>query len=115
MERVQCRCPFGLGGSFPRPEGDAYRAEVGGATRLWRTTEDVRAPTDREAHEPCRHDRGRQLCLQQSAGNSTSPEVNVLFCLLGHRLLHQDIADLEAATRLEHASHLAQGGRLVRQ
>src|SRR5215471_6620071 len=96
-------------------EVDALRPELRGTTCLRRATEDVRLPDDLEVDEACRHDRGLQFCFQQSTGNSAGPQINLLFRLLGHRLLHQNIPDLEATGGFEYASHLLQGCEFVWQ
>ncbi len=96
-------------------EVDALCPEFCGTTRLRRATEDVRLPGDLEVNESRRHDRGLQFCFQQSTGNSARPQIDLLFRVLWHRLLHQDIPDLEATAGFEHASHLLQGSELVRQ
>src|SRR5919201_790 len=62
---------------LPRAEVDADRAELGSARGLRSATEDVGTPGDLEVHEAGCHDRGLELCLQQSAGASTLPEVDV--------------------------------------
>ena len=44
-----------------------------------------------------------QLCVQQSTGDSTGPEVNVFPCVLGQFHAHHDVRDLQAAPRLQDA------------
>jgi hypothetical protein len=96
-------------------EVDTLCPECCGATRLRRATEDVRLPGDLEVNESGSHDRGLQFCFQQSTGNSARPEIDLLFRVLWHRLLHQDIPDLEATAGFEYASHLLQGREFVWQ
>lgn len=84
-----------------------FGAELGGTPLLRRAGEDVRTPGDLETDEPCGDDRRLELCLQQSAGDSTLPEVDVPFRAGGERLLDEDVADLEAAAGAEHAVHLS--------
>ncbi len=96
-------------------EVDAYCPEFCGATGLRHATEDVRLPGDLEVNKSCSHDRGLEFCFQQSAGNSARPQIDLLFCVLWHRLLHQDIPDLEATAGFEHTRHLLQGHEFVRQ
>ncbi len=107
--------PLLLIGCLARAEVDALCPEFCGATRLRRATEDVRLPGDLEINESGSHDRSFQFCFQQSTGNSARPQIDLLFCVLWHRLLHQDIPDLEAAAGFEHASHLLQGREFVWQ
>ena len=54
------------------------------------------------------------LCIQQSTGNSATPEVDVVFRLLGNLPMHEDVGNLNSPARLEHAVHLAKDGLLVR-
>ena len=98
-----------------RAEVDALCPEFCGTTRLRRATENVRLPGDLEVNESCSHNRGLQFCFQQSTGNSARPQIDLLFRVLWHRLLHQDISDLEATGRFEHASHFPQGREFVWQ
>ena len=89
-----------------RAEADALCPEFCSATSLRSATEDVRLPGDFEANESSSHDRGFEFCFQQSTGNSAGPQIDRLFRILWHHLLHQEIPDLEATTGFEHASHL---------
>ena len=98
-----------------RAEVDTLCPEFCGAPRLRSATEDVRLPGDLEVNETRRHDCGLQFCFQQSTGNSARPQIDLLFRVLWHRLLHQDIPDLEATAGFEHASHLLKGREFVRQ
>jgi hypothetical protein len=96
-------------------EVDALRPEFCGTAGLRRATEDVRLPGDLEINEARSHDRGFQFCFQQSTGNSARPQIDLLFRVRWHRLLHHDIPDLEATAGFEHASHLLQGREFVWQ
>jgi len=62
---------------------------------LRRAAEDVAAPADCEVDEACRDDGQCNLSFQESTGNSTSPQVNLLSGTLRHRVLDEDVADLE--------------------
>ena len=79
-----------------RVEVDALCPEFCRTARLRSATEDVRLPGDLEVNESRSHDRGLQFCFQQSTSNSARPQIDLLFRVLWHRLLHQDIPDLEA-------------------
>src|SRR5713101_5074895 len=114
-ERGPRRMPLLLLCRLARAEVDALRPEFCGTTRLRRATVDVRLTGDLEVNEARSHDRGFQFCLQQSTSNSACPQIDLLFRVLWHRLLHQDIPDLEAAGGCEHASHLLQGREFVRK
>jgi len=107
--------PLLLIGRLARAEVDALCPEFCGATGLRRATEDIRLPGDFEVNESRSHDRGLQFCFQQSTGNSARPQIDLLFRVRWHRLLHQDIPDLEATAGFKHASHLLQGREFVRQ
>ena len=98
-----------------RTEVDALCPEFCGTARLRRAAEDVRLPGDLEVNESGGHDRGLQFCFQQSTGNSARPQIDLLFRILRHCLLHQDIPDLEATSGFEYASHLLQGHEFIRQ
>jgi hypothetical protein len=100
---------------FARTEGDALCPEFCGTARLRRATEHVRLPGDLEVTEAGSHDRGLQFCFQQSTGDSAGPQINLLFRVRWHRLLHQDIPDLETTAGFEYASHLLQGCEFVWQ
>jgi hypothetical protein len=54
-----------------------------------------------------------KLCIQQSAGDSALPEIDVSFAALRDRFLHEDVADLKATARLENACHFLESGKLV--
>ena len=98
---------------LPCTEIDSHGAELCGARRLWRAGEDLGAPGDLEIDEPGRDNRCLKLCLQQSAGDSTLPEIDVLFAFVRDCFLHEDVADLKATARLEHARHFLQSGKFV--
>jgi len=98
-----------------RAEVNALCPEFRGTARLRRAIKDVRLPGDLEVNESRSHDRGLQFCFQQSTGNSARPQINLLFRVRWHRLLHQDIPDLETTRGFEHAGHLLQGREFVWQ
>jgi hypothetical protein len=100
---------------LPRSDVDPERAELRGARRLGRVRVDVDAIGDLESHEAGGDDRRPKLCLQQSAGDSALPQIDVAFRFVAEGLLHQDVAELQPPARLEHASHLLQPGELVRE
>ena len=63
----------------------------------------------REAIEPPRdlrvgkarvHERRDKLCFQQSTGDSTGPEIDVLSCVFRQFDAQDDVGDLHAASRL---------------
>jgi len=105
--------PLGFVPRFSCAEVDSERAELRGARGLGRASVNLRAPGDLEIHEARRYHRCFKLCVQQSAGDSTLPKVDVLLSLLGYCFLNQDVADLEATVRLENTRHFLESGELV--
>ena len=101
--------------SLSRAEVHALCPEFCGTARLRSAAEDIRLPGDLEVNEARSHDRGLQFCFQQSAGNSARPQIDLLFRISWHRLLYQDIPDLEATGGFEYSSHLLQGSKFVWQ
>jgi hypothetical protein len=67
---------------------------------LRRARVDVDAGQNAEVLETGCVDEERELCLRQSAGDSTGPEVYLRLRRLRDRLLHQEIADLKTPSRL---------------
>lgn len=90
-----------------RQERDAKRAEIGSAAGLFRTGVHIGVRFDFERDEPCGRNSQLDLSLQESAGNSTGPECDVVLRALRNRLLDHDVADLQPAAGLQHTSHLA--------
>jgi len=70
--------PLLIAGGFVRPKGDTQRAERGSTAGLSGAAEDVSAPGDLEANEPSGRDSQLELSFQESTGNSTGPEVDLL-------------------------------------
>lgn len=76
-----------------------------------------------EAREPRRHARlnepgglkGRdELCFQQSTGDSTGPQVDVLERLVWKHLANHDVRDLDAASGFEDAGDLGDRTMFIR-
>ena len=86
--------PLRLVRRLPRPEVDTDRAELGGVRCLRGAAEHIGTPGDLEAHESRGDDRRLELCLQQSAGNSAFPELNVALRTVTDRPLDENVADL---------------------
>jgi hypothetical protein len=57
--------------------------------------------------------RVNQLCIQQSTGDSTSPEVDISEGAVGQRFANDNVCDLRASTRLQNSSDLCDSCRLV--
>src|SRR6266542_6593243 len=88
-----------------RTEVDSERPVLGGAAGLGCAAEYIAAPGDLKVHETRADDRHLELSFQESTGNSTGPKVDLLPRALGHRVLNQNVADLDATSRFEHAGH----------
>ena len=99
--------------SLPRAKVDAFGAEVGGAGFLRCAAKNFGPPRDLEASEASGFYKGLKLCFQQSAGDSTGPQLNVFFSFLGHGSVHQNVTYLQASPRFEDSMHFRQGGPLV--
>ena len=63
------------------------------------TLEYILSPCDLKSFESRSHDRGLKLCLEQSSGDSVSPQIDVLPRFLRYRPLNRDVRDLELSTR----------------
>ena len=105
--------PLGFVPRFSCAEVDSERAELRGARGLGRASVNLGAPRDLEIHEARRYHRCFKLCVQQSAGDSTLPEIDVLLALFRHCFLNQDVADLKTAARLENTRHFLESGELI--
>jgi hypothetical protein len=79
---------------LPRAEVHAERSEIRGVLVLRCAAEDIRSPRNLDLVETAFSQERDQLCFQQSAGDSASPQIDVAFRGLRHRLLHDDVADL---------------------
>lgn len=83
---------------FCRPKIDTDGAKCTRARRLRGILEDIGFPGDLEPSEPSGDDRRLELCLQQSASDSTGPEVYLFLGFLGHCPLDQDVSNLKPPT-----------------
>ncbi len=77
-----------------RAKVDTLGAEVGGARLLRCAAKNFGLPRDLEADEAGGFYKGLKLCFQQSAGDSTSPEVDVSLGAFRDRFINQDIGYL---------------------
>ena len=59
-------------------------------------------PGNLETLETRRANRRLELCFQQSAGDSPSPEVDLLLGFLVHRLFNEDVGELQSSPGLQH-------------
>ena len=109
----QCLSQLSVRTRLARPEVDPKRSIFSGTTGLSGAAVNIPAPGDLEADETRGHDGQLELSFQESTRNSTGPEVDLPPCALRHRMLDQNVADLQAARRLEHTRHLRQADTLV--
>jgi len=94
---------------------DAHSFESLGAGLLRRAAKDICTPGDFEPNETRSLDKSLQLCFQQSAGNSAGPEIYLPLGAFRYRFLHQNVADLQPAFRLENTRHFAQRHSFARR
>ena len=85
---------------------DAARVELLGVGLMLRAGEHVDLGSPSNVLEAGAGKDPLPLCFQQSTGNSARPEVDVILRLLRHFLVYDDVADLEAAARLQDAVDL---------
>jgi hypothetical protein len=98
--------PLSVIGDLARAKRDAQGAELRGTAGLLCSGVHVGARSDLEVDEAGGDYRECYLSLQESAGNSTGPERDVVLGVLRHRSLNEDVADLQASARFEHPCHL---------
>src|SRR6266511_3370857 len=65
------------------------------------SAEAIEALNDTCGLQPVMGQGGNELCLRQSAGNSTDPEIDVAAYVLRKRRVYSDIAEVETPARLE--------------
>ena len=88
---------------LPRSEVDSDGTEARRARLLRCVAENFLPPGNLETLEIRRDNRRLELCFQQSAGDSPGPEVDTLLGFLVHRLLHEDVGELQSSARLQHS------------
>jgi hypothetical protein len=94
VQRFQSSIPLRFGARFLGEEVNAHGPKVGSAASLGRAAKDIFTPGNLKVNKTGSQDRCLKLCFQQSAGNSTGPEVNVPFGAFRHFLLDENVADL---------------------
>jgi hypothetical protein len=112
-QRCQRARPLSFVARLSCSEIDSQGAELRCARRLRRAGVDVSAPGDLEIDEPGGDDRCLKLCIQQSAGDSGLPEIDVSFAIVRDCFLDEDVADLKATAGLEHTCHFLQPRKLI--
>ena len=106
--------PAGLSGrEFARAQIDPQRAERGGVFVLRRPAKHIRAPRNLDVGEAFLGQERDELCFQQSARDSTGPEIDISFRRFGHGFLNDDVADLDSSVWLQYAADLAEHFPLV--
>jgi hypothetical protein len=113
LGRLECARPLRLVRRLPGAKGDPLRPELGRAAGLRSAGEDVRPPRDLEPDEACGDNRRPELCLQQSAGDSALPQVDVALRVIRDGLLHENVAELKPPAGSEGPRHLQQTRKLV--
>lgn len=76
--------------------------------------EDVKGGHQLNVYEPSSLDGVQVLSLQESAANSSRPQVHVGLGAIGHRLMQHDIRQIEPPAGLEGADNLGEDPVLVR-
>jgi len=85
-----------------------------GGPLLGRSGETIESRHDVRIVEPRRTKHLDELCFQQSACDSTRPEVDVTKRAVGQDFPNDDVGDLRTPARLEHSGDLGDGLVLVR-
>jgi hypothetical protein len=99
-QRRQSSCPFLVRSGPACREIHSKGAVLCGAARLHGATVDVSAPGDLNIDETRGYHCHFELSFQESTGNSTGPQIDLLPSAFGHRVLDQNVADLQSTTRL---------------
>ena len=86
--------------SLPCLVGDSHNTEVVGCALQGSIPENIAAPHDLKINESSLRHLMRQLCFQQSSGNSTGPQIDISSGAIRDGLLNQDIGDLDPSARL---------------
>ena len=82
---------------FTRAKIDTECSKTFRARLFGGSFKDILAPRDLKIGKPGCHDRGLELCFQQSAGDSAGPQIDVFPGAVAHFLLHRDVRDLQTS------------------
>ncbi len=96
-----------------RRQVDADDAVAPGGALLRRAREALESRGDSRLRETGRLESTDELCFQQSAGDSTRPEIDVPERVVRKDLANDDVRNLDAAPWLEDARDLGDGAALV--
>ncbi len=103
-----------LKGRFACPERDALRAIFESVRGIGHTFVEILVSVDDlYFFEPGVAHRADKLCIQQSTGNSTRPQGNVVQRVGGYLPLDQNVSHLQPPARLENAEPFTQRLGLV--
>jgi hypothetical protein len=89
------------GGEPHRREIHAHDAVPSCRAFLGGTGKAIESTGDGHVAEPCRGEHIDELCFQQSASDSTGPEIDVAQRRVGENFADDDVGDLRASTWLE--------------
>src|SRR5262245_24160527 len=90
-----------------------HDAILSGRGLLGRTLEALEASGDGDFREAGRSKYVDHLCFQQSAGDSTGPQVDIAEAVLRQDFADDDVANLRPAAGLEHARDLGDRALLL--
>src|SRR5262249_55661904 len=74
----------------------------------------IEALSDSDIAKTCAGEEVDHLCFQQSAGDSTGPEVDVAQRAVGQDFSNDNVCDLQATARFEHTRDFGNGAFLFR-
>jgi len=98
---------------LPRKDVGAMDAVFPGCSLLGGRPEAIKSFQDADLFKPHPLEDVDHLCLRQSAGNSTRPEVDVSPSVFREFDIQQDVGHLKSATRPEHAHDFREGALLL--
>jgi hypothetical protein len=84
-----------------------------GGALFRRSRERIEAVRDADIGEPGGCECGLDLCLQQSAGNSTGPQIDIASGAIVERGAEHDVGELQASPRGNDTKHLSQRAVLI--
>ena len=97
----------------PRENGHAARLELLRVTLVLTSREHVDLVRHHDIGEAGLIEEHPPLCIQQSTGNSATPERDVILRVLRDLLMYKDVPDLDAPAGLENTEHFVEDGTLI--
>ena len=73
-------------------------------------TEAIEPFGDSHLRKANRLEQGHELCLRQSTGNSSGPQINVAPRLIGYRCFQRNVGQEQLAAGFQHSIHFAHRG-----